>query len=179
MSIFQQDNPFNDFMSHIGDMALANVAWSVCSLPIVTIGASTQALFEVARAIDDCDDDHVLKRFWAAFTRRFGTNLVTGIIFLAFYGLVGFDMWYTSSRSAGNGDINAVNYGICAAIGISARYAPRMCCPWPRAAICQPAVSSSVPPHWSPHTRSRRSRPSLWPRSRASSPYGCPAACSS
>lgn len=41
MSIFQQDNPFNDFMSHIGDMALVNVAWAVCSLPIVTIGAST------------------------------------------------------------------------------------------------------------------------------------------
>ena len=134
MSIFQQDNPFNDFMSHIGDMALANVAWSVCSLPIVTIGASTQALFEVARAIDDGDDDHVLKRFWAAFTRRFGTNLVTGIIFLAFYGLVGFDMWYTSSRSAGNGDINAVNYGICAAIGISARCARHTCCPWHHAA---------------------------------------------
>lgn len=92
MSIFQQDNPFNEFMSHIGDMALANIAWAVCSLPVVTVGASTQALFEVARAIDEGQDGHVLKRFWSAFTRRFGTNLATGAIFLAFYGLIGFDM---------------------------------------------------------------------------------------
>ncbi|MFR0568452.1 DUF624 domain-containing protein [Bifidobacterium apri] len=34
-------------------MALANAAWTVCSLPVVTIGASTQALYEVARAIDN------------------------------------------------------------------------------------------------------------------------------
>lgn len=40
-------------MAHVGDMALANAAWTVCSLPVVTIGASTQALYEVARAIDN------------------------------------------------------------------------------------------------------------------------------
>lgn len=117
MSIFQQGNSFNEFMSHVGDMALANVAWTVCSLPVVTIGASTQALYEVARAIDNGEDGHVLKRFWAAFTRRFGTNLAIGVILLAFYALIGFDMWYTSSQSA-NGDMNAINYGVCAAIGI-------------------------------------------------------------
>lgn len=117
MSIFQQDNPFNEFMSHIGDMALANIAWAVCSLPVVTVGASTQALFEVARAIDEGQDGHVLKRFWSAFTRRFGTNLAIGVIFLAFYGLIGFDMWYTSSRSVSD-DLNVIDYGVCVAIGI-------------------------------------------------------------
>ncbi|KFJ02002.1 YesL family protein [Bifidobacterium thermacidophilum] len=116
MPIFDQDNPFNDFMSHLGDMAMANVAWAVCSLPVVTIGASTSALFDVARAIDEGDDSHVLKRFWSAFTRRIGTTLLIGIIYLAFLGLIAFDMWYTSS--SGNGDLNAINYGICIAIGI-------------------------------------------------------------
>ncbi|WP_081966529.1 DUF624 domain-containing protein [Bifidobacterium porcinum] len=59
----------------------------------VRSSASTQALFEIARAIDEGQDGHVLKRFWSAFIRRFGTNLATGAIFLAFYGLIGFDMW--------------------------------------------------------------------------------------
>lgn len=76
-----------------------------------------QALFEIARAIDEGQDGHVLKRFWSAFIRRFGTNLATGAIFLAFYGLIGFDMWYTSSQSV-NSDMNAINYGVCASIGI-------------------------------------------------------------
>lgn len=89
----------------------------MCSLPVVTIGTSTQALFEVARAIDDGEDNHVLKRFWTAFTRRFGTNLAIGVTLLAFYALIGFNMWYMSSQST-NGDMNAINYGMCSAIGI-------------------------------------------------------------
>lgn len=44
-------------------------------------------------------------------------NLAIGVILLAFYVLIGFDMWYTSSQSA-NGYMNAINYGVCAAIGI-------------------------------------------------------------
>ena len=27
-SIFSQDNPFNDFMSTVGDMAMISIAWS-------------------------------------------------------------------------------------------------------------------------------------------------------
>lgn len=32
-NIFSQDNPFNDLMSTIGDMAMISVAWTVCSHP--------------------------------------------------------------------------------------------------------------------------------------------------
>ena len=50
-NIFSQDNPFNDLMSTIGDMAMISVAWTVCSIPVVTIGASTSAACEVAREL--------------------------------------------------------------------------------------------------------------------------------
>ena len=40
-SIFSQDNPFNDFMSTVGDMAMISIAWTICSIPAVTVGAST------------------------------------------------------------------------------------------------------------------------------------------
>ena len=42
-SIFSQDNPFNDFMSTVGDMAMISIAWTICSIPVVTVGASTAA----------------------------------------------------------------------------------------------------------------------------------------
>ena len=32
-SIFSQDNPFNDFMSTVGDMAMISIAWTICSIP--------------------------------------------------------------------------------------------------------------------------------------------------
>lgn len=50
-SIFSQDNPFNDFMSTVGDMAMISIAWTICSIPVVTVGASTAAACEVAREL--------------------------------------------------------------------------------------------------------------------------------
>lgn len=50
-SIFSQDNPFNDFMSTVGDMAMISIARTICSIPVVTVGASTAAACEVAREL--------------------------------------------------------------------------------------------------------------------------------
>ena len=38
------DSPFYRTMGRIGDLVLANVLWLVCSLPIITAGASTLGL---------------------------------------------------------------------------------------------------------------------------------------
>ena len=42
--IFGLDSPFFNLMSKLGDLMLLNLMWIVCSLPIVTVGASTTAL---------------------------------------------------------------------------------------------------------------------------------------
>lgn len=104
-NIFSQDNPFNDLMSTIGDMAMISVAWTVCSIPIVTIGASTSAACEVARELQTGSSKGIFRSFWAAFKRRFPTNLALTAILALFWGLALFDLWYrrhspaTPSRS--------------------------------------------------------------------------------
>lgn len=44
--LFALDGKFNQFMSKAADLLLLNLMWMICSLPIITIGASTTALFE-------------------------------------------------------------------------------------------------------------------------------------
>ena len=39
------DNPFFRFMGKLGDLVILSVLWLLCCLPVVTIGASTTALF--------------------------------------------------------------------------------------------------------------------------------------
>ena len=64
------DNPFFNFMGKLGDVVLLNVTWIVCCLPVATIGASTTALFYVARKI--ClDEDY---RVWHDFFHSFRAN---------------------------------------------------------------------------------------------------------
>lgn len=74
-SIFSQDNPFNDFMSTVGDMAMISIAWTICSIPVVTVGASTAAACEVARELQSGSCKGIFRSFWAAFKRRFPTTL--------------------------------------------------------------------------------------------------------
>ena len=108
-NIFSQDNPFNDLMSTIGDMAMISVAWTVCSIPVVTIGASTSAACEVARELQTGSSKGIFRSFWAAFKRRFPTNLALTAILALFWGLALFDLWYLSKQS---GNTVAILYGV-------------------------------------------------------------------
>lgn len=112
-NIFSQDNPFNDLMSTIGDMAMISVAWTVCSIPVVTIGASTSAACEVARELQTGSSKGIFRSFWAAFKRRFPTNLALTAILALFWGLALFDLWYLSTQS---GNTVAILYGVTLAV---------------------------------------------------------------
>jgi uncharacterized membrane protein YesL len=112
-NIFSQDNPFNDLMSTIGDMAMISVAWTVFSIPVVTIGASTSAACEIARELQEGSSKGIFRSFWTAFKRRFPANLALTAILAPFWGLALFDLWYLSKQS---GNTVAVLYGVTLAI---------------------------------------------------------------
>ena len=43
--LFNYDNPVWRFIGKLGDLIILNVLWLITSIPIVTIGASTTALY--------------------------------------------------------------------------------------------------------------------------------------
>lgn len=108
-NIFSQDNPFNDLMSTIGDMAMISAAWTVFSIPVVTIGASTSAACEIARELQEGSSKGIFRSFWTAFKRRFPANLALTAILALFWGLALFDLWYLSKQS---GNTVAILYGV-------------------------------------------------------------------
>ena len=112
-NIFTQDNPFNDFMSTVGDVAMISIAWTVCSIPVVTVGASTAAACEVARELQEGSSKGIFRSFWAAFKRRFPTTIALTAVLAAFWGLALVDLWYLSKQST---DAVAVLYGVTVAV---------------------------------------------------------------
>ncbi|NMM96824.1 transferase [Bifidobacterium sp. DSM 109960] len=110
---FREDNPYNVFMNTVGDLAMLSVAWVVCSLPIVTIGASTAAACEVARTMQEDRDNGIFRGFWKAFKRRFGITMALTAIIACVWGLGAFDLWFLSRQS---GNAVSVVYGITVAV---------------------------------------------------------------
>lgn len=82
LQLFSPNSTFGRWMAFILDALLISIAWAVCSLPVVTIGASTSALHRVAqnwmRERSDCD----LKAFFAAFKENFKHGTAVWLILL-------------------------------------------------------------------------------------------------
>ena len=75
--LFDFDNPVWRFMGRIADMFMLTLLWAVCSIPIVTIGASTTALYYVTLKMAENQESYIIKSFWKSFTENLKTS--TGI----------------------------------------------------------------------------------------------------
>ncbi|WP_418969622.1 DUF624 domain-containing protein [Alloscardovia omnicolens] len=111
------DNRFTSFMSTVGDLALLNIMWTLCCIPLVTYGASTAALYETVQSMQEGDDAHVVRHFWTIFRRRLGINIASTLLLGAFYALASFDVWYLGHHAGGT-NIAALSYGIVATLSI-------------------------------------------------------------
>ena len=66
--------------SWLGDLMALNLLWLLGCLPIVTIGASTAAMYAAARKLAEGSCTSVLRAWWAAF--RGGLKKATAAFFL-------------------------------------------------------------------------------------------------
>ena len=80
MKFFSVDSPFYRFISKFFDVLKLNFMWLLCSLPIVTIGASTAAAMSVALKMVDDEEGYVCRSFIKAWKENWKQGMVLGII---------------------------------------------------------------------------------------------------
>lgn len=87
--MFKYDSKFMGFLSYIADLALASLLWTVCSLPVITIGTATTALHYVCMKLckDECGS--VWKLFFHAFRVNFRKATRIWLIHLLLILLIG------------------------------------------------------------------------------------------
>ncbi len=78
--MFSTDGKFFQFMRRLLDMLKINVLWIICSIPIVTIGASTAAAFDVTMRMIDETEGYVARQFWKAFKANLKNAIPIGIL---------------------------------------------------------------------------------------------------
>ncbi len=47
--VFDIDNPFFAFMGTLADIVIVNILFLICSVPVITAGASISAMYETMR----------------------------------------------------------------------------------------------------------------------------------
>lgn len=93
MKFFRFDSPFWEFFSRVADLVILNVLWLVFSLPIVTIGASTTAMYCVALHLVRGEGSGVVRMFWNSFRLNFRQATLLFFILLIPTVLVCYELW--------------------------------------------------------------------------------------
>ncbi len=89
MKFFSVDSPVYKFMTALTDVFVLSMCWLLCSLPIITIGASTVALFSVTLKMVDNEEGYVGRQFFKAFK----SNLKQGIVLELITLLCAYVIW--------------------------------------------------------------------------------------
>ena len=93
------DNPIMNFLTIVCDIVILHFLWLLTSLPILTIGASTTALYYTTMKCIRNGQGGVVKLFFKSFRENFKQATGIGVLALLAGVLCAFDMWFAVSRN--------------------------------------------------------------------------------
>lgn len=85
---FDIESPVYKGLSFVADMMLLNIMWVICSLPIITIGPATSAMYQCFFKLRRHGDFSVFRDFISAFKENFKQALVLMLIVLLVFAAV-------------------------------------------------------------------------------------------
>ena len=90
-NLFNLDGPILQFINKIVYIVYLNILWFVCCIPIVTIGASTTALFYVTLKMAKNEEGNITKSFFHSFKDNLKQGTKIWLILLSLGIILGID----------------------------------------------------------------------------------------
>lgn len=81
-SLFQLEGPLFRILSRIGDLVMLNLLFILFALPMITAGASFQAMDQVLLQVIGKEDPPIVKSFWKAFRYNFFQSTKVWLFFV-------------------------------------------------------------------------------------------------
>lgn len=90
-NLFNLDGPILQFINKIVYSVYLNILWFLCCIPVITVGASTTALFYVTLKISKNEEGNITKAFFRSFRQNFRQGTLIWLILLAAGIILGVD----------------------------------------------------------------------------------------
>lgn len=94
------DNVVMRALGRLCDFMLLNILWVVCSIPLVTIGASTTALYTVMLKVVKNEEGYIVKGFLGAFKENFKKSTLIWLILAVLGIIIGIDSRVAAGMSS-------------------------------------------------------------------------------
>ncbi len=92
--IFNINNPVWTFIGKLVDVFVLHLVWIICCIPIVTIGASTTALYYALMKDIKDEEAHYLKAFFRSFKQNLKQGIFIGIAYFVIGLILGFALYF-------------------------------------------------------------------------------------
>ena len=89
---FSVDGPFARFGNVLAEIILLGLLWTIFSIPIITAGASTTAVYYVATKRANGIEGYLFQDFWRSFKRNFLPSTLVFLILAAIFILLIFNI---------------------------------------------------------------------------------------
>ena len=75
-------------LGFVGELVTTSLLWGLCSIPLVTIGPATTALYDTVVHAILRKDDGLFSRFFATFRRELKTGVITTLLWVVIAALL-------------------------------------------------------------------------------------------
>ena len=93
--LFSPDNPIINALNDLTDLIILGILWLICSIPIITIGASCTALCYAYNKHFKYKEGHVTKLFFHSFKADFKQSTIVWLIMAVILGFLGADYYFS------------------------------------------------------------------------------------
>lgn len=80
-NFFNSNNPLLNMANKLGDAAVISLLWILGTFPIVTLCASSNALYETFKVVVIKDEGNLLKTFWTCYKKHIKKSIFKSIIY--------------------------------------------------------------------------------------------------
>lgn len=104
--LFSLDGHLFAILGKTADLILLNVLWVLCCLPIVTIGASTTALYSVSLKLFRNEESYIIRSFFHAFKENLRQASILWMMVLLTGGFLSYDMFIVNQLPSSSGSLS-------------------------------------------------------------------------
>lgn len=79
-SLFDPENSFWEFMTNMTHVLFVGLIWIMCCIPIITIGASTTALYDYTLKVASDKESYVVNSFFKSFANNFIKSTILWVL---------------------------------------------------------------------------------------------------
>ena len=97
--LFDPDSPIGRFFAQLADLAVMSILWTVCSIPVITMGAASAALCRCAMNMARGRGDWNARAFFRAFRDNFRKATFLWLILLGVGAVLAADILILSGGS--------------------------------------------------------------------------------